>query len=49
MVRCTIEQKDAKFLGGLRTSYFLNFFNSSLGQTKLFCNHLVVNRRAHAF
>lgn len=49
MVRSTIKRKDAKFLGGLKTSYFLNVFNSSLGQTKPFCNYLITNKRAHAF
>lgn len=49
MVRCTIKQKDAKFLGGLTTSYFANFLNSSLDQTKTFCNCLTVNKTAHAF
>lgn len=40
MVRYTIKLKNVKFLGGLRTSYSVNFFSASLGQIKLFCKHL---------
>jgi len=40
MIRYTIKQKDVKFLGGLQTSYSVNFFSASLGHTKLFYNCL---------